>query len=51
MFKGWKVFIRKEPKDGEWEHGFTHMTHEDLLHSSENPNDRVPDLRRSERLV
>lgn len=50
IFNGWKVFIRKEPKDGEWEHGFTHMTHVDLLHKSDNPNDRIPDLRRSERL-
>lgn len=49
MFKGWKVFIRKEPKDGEWEHGFTHMTHVDLAHNLD-PNDRIPDLRRSERL-
>jgi hypothetical protein len=49
-FKGVKVYIRKEPMDGKWEHGFTHMTHEDLLHTSNDPNDRIPDLRRSERL-
>lgn len=49
IFKGWKVYIRKEPRDGEWEHGFTHMTHVNLLHKSD-PNDRIPDLRRSERL-
>lgn len=49
-FRGWRVLIRKEPRDGAWEHGFTHMTHEDIRHSLEDPNDRVPDLRRSERL-
>lgn len=49
-FKNCKVLIRKEPKDGKWEHGFTHMTHVDLLHTSNDPNGRVPDLRRSERL-
>ena len=26
------------------------MTHVDLLHNSDDPNDRIPDLRRSERL-
>lgn len=50
VFMGWSVLSRKEPMDGEWEHGFTHMTHVDLLHTSNNPNDRIPDLRRSERL-
>lgn len=49
-FKGLRVFIRKEPRDGRWEHGFTHMTHEDYRHTSRDPNDRVPDLRRTERL-
>lgn len=44
------MLIRKEPRDGTWEHGFTHMTHVDLLHTSSDPNDRIPDLRRSERL-
>lgn len=50
IFKGWSVLSRREPLDGEWEHGFTHMTHVNLLHTSNDPNDRVPDLRRSERL-
>jgi hypothetical protein len=49
-FKGWRVLSRKEPKDGIWEHGFTHMTHVNLLHTSDDPNNRIPDLRRSERL-
>lgn len=49
-FKGWDVISRREPMDGNWEHGFTHMTHVDLLHNSDDPNDRIPDLRRSERL-
>lgn len=50
IFKGWNVCIRREPKDGDWEHDFVHMTHEDYYHNSKNPNDRIPDLRRSERL-
>ena len=50
VFKGWRVLSRREPMDGEWEHGFTHMTHVDLQHNSADPNDRIPDLRRSERL-
>jgi len=49
-FRGLPVVIRREPRDGEWEHGFTHMTHVDLLHNSSNQNDRIPDLRRSERV-
>ena len=50
IFKGRDVISRREPMDGNWEHGFTHMTHVDLLHNSDDPNDRIPDLRRSERL-
>lgn len=50
IFKGWRVLTRKEPMDGNWEHSFTHMTHEDLKHTLD-PNDRIPDPRRSERLV
>ena len=50
IFKGGRVLSRREPMDGEWEHGFTHMTHVDLQHNSTDPNDRIPDLRRSERL-
>lgn len=49
-FQGWEVWIRKEPMDGNREHDFIHMTHEDYFHNSKNPNDRIPDLRRSERL-
>lgn len=49
-FEGWNVRIRKEPMDGDWEHDFVHMTHENYYHNSKNPNDRIPDLRRSERL-
>ena len=51
MFRGYKVFIRKEPRDGAWEHGFIHMTHVDHFHATKDPNDRIPDLRRSERLT
>ena len=50
VFKGWRVLSRRMPMDGKWEHGFTHMTHVDLKHNSDDPNDRIPDLRRSERL-
>lgn len=50
LFKGKKVMIRKEPMDGSWEHDFVHMTHEDYFHNSKDPNERIPDLRRSERL-
>lgn len=50
IFKGKKVFIRKEPRDGNKEHTFIHLTHEDFFHKSGDPNDRVPDFRRSERL-
>ncbi|MDD6058541.1 MAG: hypothetical protein PUB98_09855 [Clostridiales bacterium] len=50
VFMGWNVLSRKEPMDGRWEHGFTYMSHVDLLHTSNNPNDRIPDFRRSERL-
>lgn len=50
-FMGERVFIRREPMDGDKEHGFIHMTHENFQHKSKEPNDRVPDFRRSERLV
>lgn len=49
-FKGLPVYIRPEPKFNGWEHGFLHMTHRNYSHKSLNPNDRDPDLRRSERL-
>lgn len=50
QFNGVKVIIRKEPMDGNKEHGFIHMTHEDFSHKSKDPNDRTPDFRRCERL-
>lgn len=37
MFKGWRVLSRREAMDGEWEHGFTHMTHVALQHNSTDP--------------
>ncbi len=49
-FKGQRVLIRKEPLDGDKEHGFTHMTHEKFDHDDNDPNNRVPDFKRSERL-
>ena len=49
-FMGLPVYIRSEPRDGEREHGFIHMTHRDYFHRSADPNDRLPDPRRSERL-
>lgn len=50
IFQSMEVHIRKEPMDGEFEHGFIHMTHEDHYHKSNDRNDRVPDIRRAERL-
>lgn len=50
LFEGKKVNYRKAPKDGKYEHAFIHLTHENVLHASDNPNDRVPDLRRAERI-
>lgn len=50
FFMGLPVYIRPEPRYNNWEHGFIHMTHRDYSHNSHDPNDRVPDFRRSERL-
>lgn len=49
-FNDKNVHIRKEPLDNNKESAFIHLTHEDYYHNSANPNDRVPDFRRSERL-
>lgn len=49
-FNNKKILIRKEPLDNGKEHAFIHLTHEDFSHQSNDPNDRVPDFRRSERL-
>ena len=37
--------------DGKYEHTFTHLTHKDEFHNSTNPNDRIPDPRRAERIA
>ena len=36
--------------DGKYEHAFIHLTHKNEFHNSNNPNDRVPDPRRAERI-
>lgn len=50
IFEGKMVNFRKAPMDGRYEHTFIHLTHKDEHHNSDNPNDRVPDPRRAERL-
>jgi hypothetical protein len=51
IYRSLPVNIRKEPreKDGR-EHAFIHLTHEDIDKKGKNPNDRIPDLRRCERI-
>ena len=44
------VNYRREPMDGKYEHAFIHLTHKNEFHNSNNPNDRVPDPRRAERI-
>lgn len=50
IFEGKYVNFRKAPMDGKYEHTFTHLTHKDEYHNSTNPNDRIPDPRRAERI-
>ena len=50
IFEGKVVNFRKAPMDGKYEHTFIHLTHKDEYHKSNNPNDRVPDIRRAERI-
>lgn len=50
FFEGKIVNFRKAPLDGNYEHTFIHLTHRDVNHNSLNPNDRIPDLRRAERI-
>lgn len=50
MYEGKYVNFRKAPMDGKYEHTFIHLTHKDEYHLSDNPNDRIPDPRRSERI-
>lgn len=49
-FENKNVYYRKAPMDGKYEHTFTHLTHKDVFHSSDDPNDRIPDPRRAERI-
>ena len=52
FFRDMPVEIRREPMDGVFEHTFTHLTHKKHSDSDiHDPNDRIPDLRRCERLV
>lgn len=50
IFEGKGVNFRKAPMDGKYEHTFIHLTHKDEYHNSSNPNDRLPDPRRAERI-
>lgn len=50
LFEGKVVNFRKAPMDGKYEHAFIHLTHKDEYHNSHNPNDRLPDPRRAERI-
>lgn len=50
VFEGKRVNFRKAPMEGKYEHTFIHLTHKDEYHSSANPNDRLPDPRRAERI-
>lgn len=50
MFEGKYVNYRKAPMDGKYEHTFIHLTHKDIFHNSNDPNERTPDLRRAERI-
>ena len=50
IFEGKCVNFRKAPMDGKYEHTFIHLTHKDEYHNSSNPNDRLPDPRRAERV-
>ena len=49
VFKGEYVRIRKQPRLGKYEHGFIHLTTV-ANHNQTNINDRLPDLRRCERM-
>ena len=44
------VNFRKAPMDGKYEHTFIHLTHKNEYHLSTDPNDRIPDPRRAERI-
>ena len=49
-FEGKNVNFRRAPMDEKYEHTFIHLTHKDEFHKSDNPNDRIPDPRRAERI-
>lgn len=50
IFQDKQVNYRKHPMEGKYEHAFIHLTHKDEFHNSQDPNERLPDLRRSERI-
>jgi hypothetical protein len=50
FFEGKQVNYRRAPKDGKYENAFIHLTHNDELHNSKDPNDRVPDPKRAARI-
>ena len=50
IFEGKYVDFRKAPMDEKYEDTFIHLTHKDEFHNSIDPNDRIPDPRRAERI-
>lgn len=50
IFDGKIVNFKKAPMDGKYEHAFIHLTHKDEFHNSSDPNSRIPDPRRAERI-
>lgn len=49
-FNGKPLRIRRHPMQGDKEQAYFHVTNKDSSLSSNDPNDRVPDLRRCERI-
>lgn len=50
MFNGKPLNIRKHPMQCDKEQAYFHITNKDSSLSSNDPNDRIPDLRRCERI-
>lgn len=50
-FKGKPVRIRKYPMQGDKEQAYFHVTSVDSSKTSNDPNDRIPDMRRCERIL
>ena len=50
-FNNKPVHVKKYPLDGNREHAFTHLTCKTESDNPKNVNDRLPDLRRAERIT